>query len=156
MAKRPSIFGDEWRRCLEEHYKYVVRRQDMETEETLRPHMYTAGFRDDDLKQLEITATMRADDMPDDYVPDMLAETQEDIGIIEEMPTVNETTPDTTFVTHPAECQCAACMDAVLEDGHDEEGQPLDEDAKREQAEREAHAQAKEDTPDTPKQRSLF
>lgn len=152
MAKRPSVFGDEWRRCLEEHYKYVVRRQDTETEETLRPHMYTAGFGDDDLKQLEITATMRADDMPDDYVPDMLLEAQAETT--EQTPVAQESTPDTTFVTHPAECQCAACMDTVLEDGHDEDGQPLDDDAKREQAEREAHA--KQDTPDVPKQRSLF
>lgn len=71
MAKRESVFSDEWRRCLREHYKYVKRNQDTATEETLTPILEKVGFREDELRRLTIEATMRADDMPDDFVPDM-------------------------------------------------------------------------------------
>lgn len=139
MAKRESVFGDEWRRCLEEHYKYVVKNQDKNTEETLTPILERFGFREDDLRQLTIQATMRADDMPDDYVPDME---------LSEPESVEEShTPDATFVTHPAECSCAACMDIVLEEGHDDEGQPIEEP--EEQRKEEAKKVS-------PKQKSLF
>ncbi len=135
MAKRESVFGDEWRRCLREHYKYVKRNQDTATEETLTPILERFGFREDELRRLTIEATMRADDMPDDYVPDM-----EQI----EPESVEETKQaETGFVVHPAECSCPECMDIVLDEGHDEEGQPIE-------------APEEEVKKDTPKQKSLF
>ncbi|MEM9952346.1 MAG: hypothetical protein AAF846_12125 [Chloroflexota bacterium] len=140
MAKRESVFADEWRRCLREHYKYVVKQQDKNTEETLTPILERFGFREDELRRLEIEATMRADDMPDDFVPDMELKEVESVEVSDEAPQA-----ETTFTVHPAECQCADCMDVVLEEGHDEDGQPIELDPEEEQAKK-----------DTPKQRSLF
>jgi hypothetical protein len=117
MAKRESVFGNEWRRCLEEHYKYVVKKQDKRTETTLTPILHRFGFSETELKQLYIEATMRAEDMPDDFVPDMQ---QAGAGNVEENQAV-----ESSFQVHPAECSCPSCMDTVLELGHDEEGQPL-------------------------------
>jgi hypothetical protein len=117
MAKRESVFGNEWRRCLKEHYKYVVKKQDKRTETTLTPILHRFGFSETELKQLYIEATMRAEEMPDDFVPDMQ---QAGAGNVEENRTV-----ESSFQVHPAECSCPSCMDTVLELGHDEEGQPL-------------------------------
>lgn len=139
MAKRESVFSDEWRRCLEEHYKYVVRNQDKATEATLTPILNRFGFREDELRQLTVEATMRADDMPDDFVPDMELIESESVEAIQDE-VINH--PETTFQVHPAECACAACMDIVLEEGHDEDGQPLEDEPEPEK--------------DTPKQKSLF
>lgn len=133
MAKRESVFADEWRRCLKQHYKYVIGKQDKRTEETLIPIMQRAGFRDDDLRQLYLEATMHVDDVPDDFVPDMERVVSESVKDNEQ-----------TFQAHPAECTCPACMELVLEEGHDEEGQPLEEEAKDEPKD------------DTPRQKSLF
>lgn len=135
MAKRESVFSDEWRRCLREHYKYVVRNQDKNTEATLTPILERFGFQEDELRHLEIEATIRADEMPDDFVPNMepiMAES------------VNENKPiETTFVIHSAECTCPDCMDQVLELGHNADGQPIE-------------AEVEEPKKDLPKQRSLF
>lgn len=136
MAKRDSVFGEEWRRCLKEHYKYVVSNQDKQTEETLTPIMEKVGFREDELRQLYLEATMHIDDVPDDFIPDMERVAPESVEASEQA--FNEQ----TFQVHPAECACPSCMDIVLEEGHDEEGQPLEV----------------EDEPndDIPKQKSLF
>ena len=149
MAKRESIFGDEWRRCLKEHYKYVVRQQDKATEATLTPILQRFGFRDDDLRELYVEATMR--DMPDDFVPDM----ERVVAQAEENPAT-----ETTFKTHPAECTCPACIDLVIEEGHDEEGQPLTEPEEPQDAKGNLFVVAKpepdDDGDELPKQRSLF
>jgi hypothetical protein len=132
MAKRESVFGDEWRRCLKEHYKYVVKNQDKRTEETLNPIMADAGFRENDLRQLYLEATLHVDDMPDDFVPDMERVAPESVELNEQ-----------TFQVHPAECTCPSCMDIVLEEGHDDHGQPLE-------------TVDNEPPDDMPKQKSLF
>jgi hypothetical protein len=132
MAKRDSVFGDEWRRCLKEHYKYIVSNQDKQTEETLTPIMEKAGFRDDELRQLYLEATMHIDNVPDDFVPDMERVAPESVEANEQ-----------TFQVHPAECACPSCMDIVLEEGHDEEGQPLED-------------MEDESNNDRPQQKSLF
>jgi hypothetical protein len=151
MAKRASVFGDEWRRCLKEHYKYVVKKQDKATESTLVPVLNRIGFRDDELRELYIEATMR--DMPDDFVPDMeqLAAPPEPASVVE-----------TTFQVHPAECSCPQCMDIVLDEGHDAAGQPLPESQEIEEAQGNLFAVAKPEKKkkakkdDLPKQKSLF
>lgn len=135
MAKRESVFSDEWRRCLREHYKYVMRNQDKNTEATLTPILERFGFREDELRHLEIEATMRADDMPDDFVPDMEQSYPESVEEIKQA--------ETGFIVHPAECSCPDCMDVVLDEGHDEDGQPIEEPEK-------------EIKKDRPEQKSLF
>lgn len=64
------IFADDWRDTLREQYKYVIQQGDTRTEETLTQVLHEVGFTDDDLAALRLEATMRAEDMPDDYVPD--------------------------------------------------------------------------------------
>lgn len=68
MSQR--IFAQEWRDCLKAHYQYVIRENDGVTLRTLVKVLHAVGFTDDDLSQLRIEATMRADAMPDDYVPE--------------------------------------------------------------------------------------
>lgn len=151
MAKRASVFGDEWRRCLREHYKYVVGKQDKATEETLLPILHRFGFREDELRELYVEATMR--DMPDDFVPDMERVAQE---------AASTPVPEATFQVHPAECSCPSCMDVVLEEGHDDEGQPIEEPQEIEEAQGNVFPVAKpekaekDEEDDLPKQRSLF
>lgn len=107
MAER-NIFAEEWRRCLREHYKYVIAEGDHITERTLVGVLHRVGFTDDELRQLYMEATLRAEDVPDNFMPDM-----------QKLP----------YQAHPAECTCAACMDQVLDIGHDHEGQPLSPEA---------------------------
>jgi hypothetical protein len=71
MADGKSIFSEDWRECLEEHYKDVVRRDDQLTERTLVGVLHDVGFRDADLQRLKLEATMRAEDMQADVVPEL-------------------------------------------------------------------------------------
>jgi hypothetical protein len=66
-----AVFAEEWRACLREQYKYVVRSNDARTLETLTGVMHEVGFMDDELQELQVQATMRADEMPEDYQPDL-------------------------------------------------------------------------------------
>jgi len=145
---RQSPFADEWRNCLREHYKQTVRENDRATLATLNGVMANVGFREDDLRQLVLEATMRAEDLADGVMPP--------IDLLEQ-PLANR---------HPAECACPQCV-AQDVTPHDEEGQPLTGEALREAAERAAWEQgAKEmplildepptEDPDAPKQLSLF
>lgn len=113
-----SVFSDSWRECLREHYKQVVRNDDSVTKKSLVPVLHGIGFTEDELRQLEIIATMRAEDMPENFVPDLeiLAEKPEPL-----------TTTETAFQPHPLECQCPQCMEVNLVP-HDEEGQPIEFD----------------------------
>jgi hypothetical protein len=101
-----GIFYTEWLRCLREHYQYVIRENDIVTQKSLINVMYKAGFTDDELNQLRLQATIRAEDVPDDFVPDL--------NILEPQ-----------LQPHPAECSCPSCM-SYTEAYHDEEGQPLE------------------------------
>lgn len=67
----PSPFADDWRECLGTHYQYTIRNQDAVTERTLTDVMRRVGFSDQQLAELRVLATMRAEEMPPDYVPDM-------------------------------------------------------------------------------------
>lgn len=70
MSDTDRIFADDWRDCLSEQYKYVIQQQDSRTEATLVQVLHDVGFTDDDLHALRLAATMRAEDMPDDFVPE--------------------------------------------------------------------------------------
>ena len=134
-----SVFSDDWRECLQEQYKFVVRNDDRLTLPSLTNVMYQVGFTDDELTQLRILATMRVEDMPDGFVPDMPLM----------QPPVPETATD--MIAHPLECQCPECV-AVDLIPHNEEGQPLEGDDLLEFAER----QAFESDDDGPQQMSMF
>jgi hypothetical protein len=70
---RQSVFVEEWRACLREQYKYVVRNNDATTIVSLTDVMYEVGFTDSELAELRVLATLRADETPDDFVPDIHA-----------------------------------------------------------------------------------
>lgn len=135
MSQGGPPFAEEWRKCLREHYKHVVRADDRKTLESLEAVLNRVGFREDELQVLYREATMRTDELHEGFAPDL----QRAGG------------DDRTWQTHPAECSCAACMDGVLEEGHDEEGQPITDPD--ELAEIEARKKRDENVP---KQLSLF
>ncbi len=111
-----SVFFDEWLRSLREHYKHVIATDDRVTEPSLRQVMHSVGFGEEELSALYREATQHIDNLPDGFMPDM-----------ERAGQALASAPDTSFTVHPAECTCPACMDTVLEIGHDDEGQPLPE-----------------------------
>jgi hypothetical protein len=107
MAQR-SIFFDEWRNCLKAHYSTFVQQEYLpqperkaHAKDALEGVLHRMGFSEDDLHDLYVRATMRVEDVPENFVPEM------------------------TFQAHPAECQCAVCSDELLTRNHDTNGQPL-------------------------------
>lgn len=64
------IFADDWRDCLRSQYIDVVRQQSEAAITSLSEVLLEAGFNEDELAALRLEATMRAEDMPDDYVPE--------------------------------------------------------------------------------------
>lgn len=95
-----SIFADEWRECLRAHYMTVIRTDDRITERTLRGvMMHEAGFTEAELKELAVRATMRVEDTPADFVPD-LAMMQGDAA------------PRSFAVAAPPDAEAAAAVEA--------------------------------------------
>ncbi len=128
-----SIFADEWRDCLREHYMYVIREHDEVTRPTLTKVMIEAGFTDSELAELRVRATMRADEMPENFVPDLdVLETK--IHPVPEIPV-----PE------------VAVLEELIEDAP-----PIDEVAVPEVEEAKAEEEIEKDDPDAPKQLSLF
>jgi len=121
---------------MREQYKHVIRTDDQKTLVSLTKVMHRVGFGEDELAQLRVEATMHVDDMPDDFVPDM--EVLQPVAV------------ETAFEPHPLECQCPECIQ-IETIPHDDEGQPLDEEAQQELLERQ---QAEKDA--SPKQMSMF
>ena len=66
-------FDQEWRECLRSHYVYVIRSGDEATERTLAGVMQQAGFDEKALIELRIRATMRVEQMDEEFVPDFAA-----------------------------------------------------------------------------------
>lgn len=122
-----NIFFDDWLDCLREHYKDVLRRDDRITRPTLETILHEIGFGEDELRDLYLQATMRADDVAEHFVPDF------------------ESLAAPSFQPHPAECACSACA-PLDERGHDADGQPLSSTASAEAA----------DGDDTPTQLAMF
>ena len=67
----PSPFTDDWRDCLRAHYQQVVRNQDHVTERTLVGVLHEVGFTESEMAELKVLATLRADELPADFVPDL-------------------------------------------------------------------------------------
>lgn len=89
-----SIFADEWRACLIEHYKMAVRTGNRAKREEARQTMQDAGFSEEELSQLYLESTMHVDDVPDDFVPDLV--NLESERFLREQ-------------SHPLECVCPRC-----------------------------------------------
>ncbi|MDX2077326.1 MAG: hypothetical protein SFZ02_12905 [bacterium] len=138
-----SVFDDEWRDCLREQYKHTIRENHKKNIDSLRVVMNQVGFREDELRELEMRATMHIDDVPDDFIPNL------DILDAPAPPPVEAIAgTETPFVPHPLECQCPSCINIVLTP-HDDEGQPItDPEAIEENIARKEK--------DSPKQLSLF
>ena len=102
-----SVFHEEWLRSLREQYKHVVRSQDRITLPSLTAVMQNAGFREAELAQLRIEATMHVDDVGPDFVADQSL--LQNAG------------------AHRAECLCPQCA-PVDESGFDAEGQRIPKD----------------------------
>lgn len=151
-----NVFGNEWRDCLREHYKHVVqndpnpRNLESVRKAFLRPNGERPPiFGEDELQHLYIEATMRADEMPDDFVPLLL------LDEIDLQPVEADALEMPDFQPHPLECQCPACIEIDLKP-HDEEGQPLSADALAEIEEESAKGKKRHKQDETPKQMSLF
>lgn len=147
-----NIFGDEWRACLREHFKYVVQHDTRTTLESLRVALLQGNppvFTEDELRELYIEATLRAEDLPDGFVPEALLDSYEQLQAA--APEVPENP------AHPLECQCPACIE-LNHIPHDADGQPLDADARAElEEEQRAVRDSDADTDDdAPQQLSLF
>lgn len=130
-----SVFADEWRACLREHYMHVVREGDQKTLASLTLVMYEVGFSDDELRELQVRATMRAEDMPDDFVPDM------------------------HLLDEPAVYPAVVAESASDDDPQDDTPPTYEEALEETQAEAAADAPESEDEshdPDAPQQLSLF
>ncbi|MCU0464251.1 MAG: hypothetical protein MUF38_06750 [Anaerolineae bacterium] len=146
-----SPFAEEWRNCLREHYKETAKADDRATLKTLTGILNRVGFREAELQQLYVEATMRADALPDHFIPDVPG-----------VPSVPAEAAAPLENRHPLECQCPSCVERNLTP-HDREGQPLAGDALAEAIDRAAwEAEASSDAgdstpdPDAPQQLSLF
>lgn len=153
-----NVFADEWRDCLREHYKNVIlndknpRNLESVRKAFLRPNGERPPiFSEDDLRLLQIEATMRTEGMSDDAIQELLAEAETTFA---EVPSEPALVDDRSFQPHPLECQCPSCIQINLVP-HNDEGQPLDEETIAELAEIAAF-EAKKDDPDLPKQMTLF
>ncbi|MFN8372073.1 MAG: hypothetical protein U0694_04260 [Anaerolineae bacterium] len=66
-----NVFENEWRECLQVHYRDIVRANDQKTLKSLLTVMNEVGFRDEELREMAVLATAHVDDVPDDFVPDL-------------------------------------------------------------------------------------
>lgn len=136
-----SIFENEWRACLREQYKRTIRENNAKNIDSLRVVMGQVGFSDDELRHLELLATMHVDDVADDFVPNL--DLLDDIA--SQSPAWDASVP----VAHPLECQCPACVNIVMTP-HDDDGQPITD------PEAIAEHKAKKKKKDKPQQLRLF
>lgn len=111
-TEKSSPFSSQWRDCLAAHYIYMARNDTPETLSVLSDLMQSVGFRDSDLGGLYVKATMRMEDLPDGFVPNVPG------GAF------SATSMSPPVYAHPKECQCPGCV-AVEVVPHDAEGQPL-------------------------------
>lgn len=110
-----NVFGDEWRRCLREHYKYTVendpnpRNLESVTRVLAQPNGDSAPiFPESELDALAAMVRGESDAM-DAPAP---------------QPLTPAPVPPTEFIPHPLECQCPSCVEVNLTP-HDDEGQPM-------------------------------
>lgn len=104
---KPSVFGSEWRDCLREHYKQIVRTGDVRRRAETADALRQAGFSDAELSGLYVAATMHVDAVPDDFIPDL--------------ETLEARRQQREMQPHPNECVCPSCVPEIAaskEDNH--------------------------------------
>jgi hypothetical protein len=150
-----NIFADDWRDCLRAHYMHVVRTEDHVTEPSLHKVMNAAGFSESELAEMRVRATIRADQMPANFEPDLdiLADASADAP-----PEAAETPAEAPFMISVPEMPAANLEPAVIleeEAAVAVEEVPVDE-AEPAPADEGALYEAEEDDADAPQQLSLF
>jgi hypothetical protein len=135
------IFADDWRDCLREQFKYVIRQQDQRTQATLLSVLYEVGFTDDELDALRLEATMRAEDMPDDYVPDAVRQSYAGVDVPEAAEVVEDEDEDDAL-----EPEAPATYDELIEQVEEVADEDVVDEAPEEP----------EDDEDSPQQMSMF
>jgi predicted component of viral defense system (DUF524 family) len=89
-----SIFSQDWRDCLDAHYRDVVQRGDTVTESSLSMILYQLGYREDELKEMKLYATMRTENLQADFIPTL---------DVPSFAMVEQVLPTVTAVVHPEE-----------------------------------------------------
>jgi len=92
-----SPFADDRRDTLIAHFKLVMHSHDPSRRQAVIDLMETEGFSKAELSSLYIEATMRMDEVPDDFVPDI---------------TMIEAQREQDEAPHPLECMCTRCRGA--------------------------------------------
>lgn len=72
MAMSYNPFLDDWYDHQVAHYQEAVRRRDTVTKNSVELLLLEIGYTEAQLQEFRVLATMRADDMPEDYLPEML------------------------------------------------------------------------------------
>lgn len=126
-----SPFAGDWRACLQAHYQQVLRNQDHRTEDTLTGVLQQVGFSDAELAEIRLLATIRADEMGPDFVPDFeavqagmtsfaLPPTSHESAGLQPEPALETEALDAEFVLpdepEPASFEAAAEGEAPVED----------------------------------------
>ena len=96
---------------------------------------------------------MRAEEMPDGFLPEDVLEALKEEFEAQSQPEVSAVQDDRTYLPHPLECQCPQCVEINLIP-HNDEGQPLSADEIAELEEEQAYEHRHDD--DAPQQLSLF
>ncbi len=143
MSKE-SIFKDEWRECLRAHYMDVVRRDDQITLKSLLRVMRDTGFGDDELAELRVRATLRIEDVPEDFVPDMhIFQVNADVA------TSPDIAPQPDNEPHDIE-------DEIVDVVQEEILEPVESTVEDFQDDVPEETEAEKEDPDAPQQLSLF
>lgn len=145
------IFADDWRDCLREQYKYVIQQQDRRTEATLTQMLYEVGFSEDELAALRLQATLRTEDMPEDYVPEEVQQHYAGVDVTGPEEPAEEVTVLAADEVPEEEDPAleAATFDEMVAEDAPAEPDALDEDV-------DDAPDSADDSPDSPQQMSLF
>jgi len=143
--QKDSIFVEEWRRCLRAHYMDVVRRDDQVTLKSLVRVMHDTGFSDEELAELRVRATMRADEMPADFVPDTrIFQVNADLPASEEGIPTPETFFEPAYVEDAAQDERREQIDIITDVAQDDVPEQIEQ------------IEPENEDPDAPQQLSLF
>lgn len=91
-----SPFAQEWRASLEAFFAQTARTGNAQQRQDAMKLLLEAGYSEAAITDLYIRATMHADSLPDDFVPDL--------ATIEAQREANR--------AHPTECTCPQCSQA--------------------------------------------